>query len=170
MKTSFARLINPLKSLWTKSKNYFSPGKAALFGATLAMFIAFSIAVLASAMVFQDALGWGVVLMVCVSLLAVSFLGALLAVYLVRWLSRAPFWFMVALLFGIPGIMMFFHITMPSTLMVLLMLALFSAFVGGTLWKFKQRWADGGKTQRGLMIALLLVGLSGITGGLLWLF
>lgn len=170
MKTSFARLINPLKSLWTKSKNYFSPGKAALFGATLAMFITFSIVVLASGMVFLDALGWGVVLIICISLLAVSFLGAWLLVSLIRLLARIHFWLFVALLFGIPGMMMFFHIKMPSTLMVLAMLALFSAFAGGVLWKFRRRWVDANKTQRGLMIALLLIGLSGITGGLLWLF
>lgn len=158
------------KSLKSKVKDNLTPDKKTLAGATLGVFVGFAIAVLASGFVYVSALGWLPVLIMTVSILIISFIAAWLTISLLRLLARIHFWLFVALVTGIPGLMMFFHLTMPGTLLVLLTLALCCALVGGALWQFrKNKWAGSKKLHRVFTIASLVVGLTGLTGGLVWL-
>ncbi|TVQ85936.1 MAG: hypothetical protein EA393_13095 [Bacteroidetes bacterium] len=157
------------QSLKAKLKKNFSPDKKTLAGATLGIFVGFAIAVLASGFVYVNAIGWLPVLIMTVSILIISFIAAFLTISLLRLLARIHFWLFVALVTGIPGLMMFFHLTTPGTLLVFITIALCCALVGGALWQFNKKWVDLKKLHRVVAIISFVVGIFGLTGGLIWL-
>jgi hypothetical protein len=170
MKKITQKLKLKFQSIKTRLKENLTPDKKTLAAATLGIFVGFAIAVLASGFVYVSALGWLPVLIMTISILILSFIAAWLTISLLRLLARIHFWLAVALVTGIPGLMMFFHLTMPGTLLVLFTIALFCALVGGAIWQFrKTKWAGLKKLQRVFAIASLIIGLAGITGGLTWL-
>jgi hypothetical protein len=131
MKKITQKLKLKLQSIKTRLKENLTPDKKTLAAATLGIFVGFAIAVLASGFVYVSALGWLPVLIMTISILILSFIAAWLTISLLRLLARIHFWLAVALVTGIPGLMMFFHLTMPGTLLVLFTIALFCALVGG---------------------------------------
>ncbi len=138
-------------------------------GAVWFIFLGFSIAVIASGLVFVQPLGWIPVLIMVVSVMAMSFLGAKLIMLLMSLLSKIPYWLAVALLAGIPGMMMFFHLTLPGTLLVFFTIVFCCALIGGSLWQFGNKWVKLKKFHKTLSIISLIIGITGLTGGLYWL-
>ncbi len=169
MKPFTKRVNSGFKSLKTWGKENLSPGKKTLAGATLAVFAGFSVTALASGFAQASAIGLVPVLVMTVSLLAISFLAALLAISLLELLARIPFWMAVALVTGIPGIMIFFHLTTPGSLLVFAIVAFFCALIGGSLQQFRKKWPDLKNFHKMLAISSLIIGVSGIAGGLTWL-
>ena len=158
------------KSFKTKINENFAPDQKTLAGATLGIFLGFAIAVIASSFVYISALGWLPVIIMTLGILIISFLIAWLSILLLRLLARIYFWLAVALVTGIPGIMMFFHLTMPGSLLVMITIALCFALMGGALWQFrKKKWSGLKRLHRVMTIISLVVGLAGITMGLFWL-
>ncbi len=150
-------------------KENFSPDKKTLAGATMGVFLGFAIAVAASGFVNAGALGWLPVLIMTGSILIISFIMAFLIISLLGFLARIPFWLAVALITGIPGIMLFFHLTLPGSVLVFLTIALCFALIGGALRQFSKKRTDLKRLHKALAIISLVAGISGIAGGLLWL-
>ena len=170
MKKNTQRIKLHFKSFKTKIKDNLTPDNKTLTGATLGIFMGFAIAVIASSLVYLSALGWLPVIILAISILIISFLGAWLIISLLRLLARIHFWLAVALVTGIPGIMMFFHLTMPGSLMVIITIALCCALIGGALRQFrKKKWSGLKKWHRVMAITSMVVGLAGISGGIIWL-
>lgn len=169
MKKLAQRIQSRFQSCKTKVKENFSPGRKTLAGATLAIFLAFAVAVFASGSVFISTLGWLPVLVFTVSVLIISFVGAILIIALLRLLARTHFWLAVALVTGIPGIMLFYHLTMPGSVLVFLTIAICAALVGGALRQLQKKWTDIKILHRVMAILSLAVGLAGLTGGTMWL-
>lgn len=158
-----------LKALRTKVIEYFGPSETTLAGITVGLFAGFAVIIILSGVIFLPALGWIAFLVVTLSIMLISFLGAFLTVSLMRLLNKIPFWLTTALLAGIPVIMMFFHMTSQGTLLVYFLLALCFALTGGALWRFRRRWPGLRKLQRVLLLLYLAVGLAGLAGGVYWL-
>lgn len=169
MKTFALKIKHGFQSIITWFKENLLPDKKTLAGATLAIFAGFAITVLASGFVFAGALGWLSVTIITVCILIISFIGALLIVSLLRLLARIHFWLFVALVTGIPGIMMFFHITTPGSLLVLFFIALCCALTGGALQQFRKKWTSIKMLHKVFAITSLIIGVVGIAGGMVWL-
>ncbi|MFN2396247.1 MAG: hypothetical protein ABR597_11225 [Bacteroidales bacterium] len=163
------KLKSRFQPLKTKLKENFTPDKKTLAGATLGIFGGFAIAILASGLVYVNTLGWLPVLIMTVSIMIISFISAWLTISLIRLLARIHFWLAVALITGIPGMMLYFHLTTPGTLLVFITIALSFALVGGALQQFRKKWTGLIKLHKVLAIVSLIVGVSGIAGGLIWL-
>ncbi len=164
------KLKRSLQTIKTRLKENLTPDKKTLTGATLGIFVGFAIAVFASGIVYVNALGWLPVLIMTFSILIISFVAAYLTISLLRLIARIHFWLAVALVTGIPGLMLFFHLTMTGTALVFFTIALCFALIGGVLWQFRiKNWASLKKRHRVMVLASLLFGLAGITGGLVWL-
>ncbi len=169
MKKLTQRIKFWFQSLKAKARENFSPDMKTLTGATLAIFLAFAVAVFASGSVFIGTLGWLPVLVMTVSVLIISFVGAILIIALLRLLARIHFWLAVALATGIPGIMLFYHLTMPGSVLVFLTIAICAALISGALRQFRKKWTDIKILHRVMAILSLAVGLAGLTGGIVWL-
>lgn len=147
-----------------------SPGKHTLASATLAIFAGFAVAVLASGSVYVSALGWVPVAVITMTIMAISFFGALLTISLLRWLAGIPYWMSVAFVAGIPVTMMFFQTTTPGSMLVFATIALCCAFIGGALQQFRKgRWFGLKTFHKVLTLVLLVAGVAGIAGGVTWL-
>ncbi len=170
MKTLLNKLKNSIRSVKAWMKVNLSPGQKTLAGATVAIFAGFAIAVLASGAVYVGALGWLPVAVITLVIMGISFLGAFLAISLLWWLARIPFWLSVAIVAGIPGIMLFFHTTNPGSLLVLVTIVLCCAFIGGALQQLRKgKWFRLKTFHKVLTIFLLVAGIFGIAGGVAWL-
>ncbi len=169
MKRITKRIKMSFQSMMTQTQKNLAPDRKTLAGATLAIFLGFAIAAMASGMVYISALGWQTVLLITASILIISFLGALLIIALIRLLARIHFWLAVALATGIPVIIMFFHLTMPGSLLVFVIIALCCALIGGALQLFRKKWAHLKNLHKVLAILSLIIGVSGVAGGLTWL-
>jgi len=170
MKTLVKKLKSGIQSVRAWLRANLSPGQKTLAGATLAIFAGFAIAVLASGAVYVSAMGWLPVAVITVALMAFSFLSAYLGISLLWWLARIPFWLLVAIMAGIPGIMIFFNTTTSGILLILGTIALCCAFIGGALQQFRKgRWVRLKALHKVLTLFLLVAGVSGIAGGVTWL-
>jgi hypothetical protein len=169
MKKITQKIKLKLQSIKTRLKENLTPDKKTIAGATLGIFLGFAVAILASGLVYVNALGWLPVLIMTISILVISFISAWLTISLLRLLASIPFWLAVALVTGIPGMMMYFHLTTPGTLMVFFTIAFGCALIGGALQQFRKKWPGLKKLHRVLAILSLIVGVSGIAGGLIWL-
>ncbi len=151
-------------------KENFSTDHNTLTGATLAIFAGFAMAVLASGFVYINALGWPAVILMTVSVLGISFLGAFLGVSLLSLLARIPFWVAVGIVAGIPGIMLFFHLSTTGSILLIFTIVFCCALIGGAIQQFrKKKWPGLNGFHKVLTILGLVVGISGVSGGLIWL-
>jgi len=169
MKKLTQRIKSWFQSCKTRVKENFSPGRKTLASATLAIFLAFAVALFASGSVFISTLGWLPVLVMTTSILIISFVGALLSISLLRLLARTSYWLAVALVTGIPVIMMFYYLTMPGSVLVFLTIAICAALIGGALRQFHKKWTDIKILHRVMAILCLIIGLAGLSGGIVWL-
>lgn len=160
---------NHLKAFITKCRQNFSPDIATLAGISWGIFLGFALAAMASGFVYVRAIGLIPVLIMTLSILIVSILGAFLAISLLRLLARVNYWLMVALLTGIPAVMMFFHLTLPGSLLVFFIIASCSAMIGGAIWQFRKKWTGLTIIKRITVIVSLTLGVTGLTSGTIWL-
>ncbi len=169
MKNFIRKAKQRTRTLWKKFSNNILPGKKAGVGATIGIFAGFSIATLAFMLTYLSSLGWVVITLMSLGLLIASLGMAVLTVALLRLLNKIPFWLMVSLLIGWPVLMMYFHTTMPGTLMVFLIIATISAMLGGALWLMKKRWGRSNTLRRSLIISNFSIGLLLLIGLLYWM-
>jgi dienelactone hydrolase len=168
-KNIFKKSKHHLRAFSAKCRQNFSPDKITLTGSSWGIFMGFALAAFASGLVYVGALGLIPVLITILSLLIISILGAFLFISLLRLLARIHYWLAVAILTGIPAIMMFFHLTLPGSLLVFFIITACSAMIGGALWQFRKKWKSLKMAQRITILASLLLGVSGLSGGLIWL-
>ncbi len=169
MKEHIRKTIGFIKNLGVKFRKNFSPGPVAISGATAGLFIGFAITVIVSTWLMLHFAGPGVVLIFILALLIASFLLGFLGFSLIKLISRIPFWLAVAMIAGIPGIVLFFGLNGPSTLLVFFFFALSFALVGGGIWLIRQNWHYARNIIRVLMIVSVLVGSAGLLAGVVWL-
>jgi hypothetical protein len=170
MRNFIAKLKHFFQSAWKKFSKKFLPGKKAGYGATIGIFVGFALATLMVTFSYLSSLGWIVIIVMSLGLLAASFGTAWLSVKLLRLLNLIPFWLMVALLVGWPVLMMYFHTKMPATLLIFIVIVTFSAMTGGALWLIRTKWKKSKTFNRGLIVGNLLLGLAGIIAFMVWMF
>ncbi len=169
MKKFITRLKHSFHLVWQKFSGNVLPGKKARVGATIGIFAGFAITTLMVTLSYVSSLGWVVISVMSIGLLAVSFGIAWLSVLLLRLLNRIPFWLMVALLVGWPVLMMYYHTKMPVTLLIFLTISTLSAMVGGSLWLIRKKWGKRNSLNRSLILGNLIIGLAGIIVFLVWM-
>ena len=139
-----------------------------LKAAAIAVFVGFALALAIPALADIKTLGWLTTLILILSLLLLSFAGAILVVSLIKGLAKLNFWLAAAFVSGIPAVIMFYSMKLPGTLMVYFTIAVCCMLVGGSLVQLGKRWSELKKFQKALAIACLTLGLTGIAGGLIW--
>ncbi|MFW5706933.1 MAG: chlorophyllase/cutinase-like alpha/beta fold protein, partial [Bacteroidota bacterium] len=169
MKKFFKSLSRKLRKIRTSLSYYLLPGKKAALGAALGIFIGFALITIISSMLMAKYIGVLPSVLLILFVLSVSFLSAWLAIELLRLIAKIPFWLSVAIVAAIPGTMLFLHLNMPGTLLVLTFSLLSFGLVGGAILLIIKRWKKRNRLSRGIIAASLIIGSVLLVFSMVWL-
>jgi dienelactone hydrolase len=145
---------------------FLRPPKIALSGAAIGIAIGFFLIIISVNLLYINFLGWQVVLITILSILLVSYLGAILTIQLIKGLSRIPFLLAIAMLSAVPVLMTYFHITPPGTILIFVLLTLFFSLTGGAvLLLIKNKHSSG---SGALIYTCLTIGIIGLVSAIIW--
>lgn len=157
------------KGIWVM-RDIFSPGRQAIRGAAIGIFAIFFLMLLvpAGAMIRYIGLVPSVVFILGVMLASV--LGALLVDLILGWLNRMRPLLRIALLAGLPVVMMFYSVHWLGALLVFGLASIMAGLVGGALMILPKKGVAGLRLKEKVVVSLcLFFGLAMLAGGVFWM-
>ena len=151
-------------------KKTFAPGRTAVLGAATGIFIVFFLMALVPGAVLIRHIGWVPVLIFTLAILLAAWLGAMLADLVIGWIHRIRPVLRIALLAGLPVVMMFYSVHRTGSLLVYALVVVAGGLSGGALMVFrKDGWARFTRREKILVPLSLGVGLVALAAGATWM-
>lgn len=145
------------------------PGNKTRKYATGGIFLVFFLCIFITTLTYIPFMGWMPGLLIILILSILSFLSAFLGVAAIRLIGKQPFWTLVAIMSGLPVIMLHFHVNIKSTFLIYGFLVFFSALLAGSVYWVWKKWMKSQRVKRIGALLCLAVAIIGFFSGIWWL-
>lgn len=170
IKDLFGKLWQGLGKVLSVVKETLTPGRQATFGAAISIFIIFFLMLLVQVGAFLRHIGWIPSIIMIVGVVVASVMGALLIDLILGWINRLRPILRIALLSGLPVVIMFYAVQFLGGLLTFVFAAVMAGLAGGTLLVIiKKGFAQQKVKEKVLLLIFLLIGFVGLAGGVFWL-
>jgi hypothetical protein len=170
IKETLRKVADWFRTTWNLLKETFSPGRQALLGAAIGIFTIFFLMLLVQVGVLFRYIGWVPSMFIIVGVGLASVLGGLLIDLLLGWINRMRPLLRIALLAGLPVVMMFYSVQWLGALLVFFLAAFSAGMAGGALMILHKRGVAGLRLKEKVFVSLcLFFGLAMLAGGVFWM-
>lgn len=170
IKDFFEKFWQGLGKAFKVVKETLTPSCKATFGAAIGIFIIFFLMLLVQVGAFLRHIGLIPSIIMIVGVVVASVMGALLIDLILGWINRLRPILRIALLSGIPVVMLFYAVQFLGGLLTFAFAAVMAGLAGGTLLVIiKKGFAQQKVKQKVLLLLFLFIGFGGLAGGVFWL-